>query len=175
METRPYLLLDIDGTLNPDLRGTWDSPDPDTRTRIRAAGWQMSPGPLFNGRPIWYNPTASATIRNIARQTGAELAWATRWNEQAQYFAAATGLPTDMPIAPTHPALTKAATVIPWTEGRPFVWIDDEQDVADACTEPWQHCVQVSITVGVTRGWLDETERFLKIVRQTVPFSRPND
>lgn len=160
--SRPYLLLDIDGTLNPDLRASWDSPDGPTRARVRAAGWHIH-NQLFNGRPIWYNPWTGEMLRNIAARTGAELAWATRWGPLAnQWFSPAIGLPFDLALAPTHPALAKGDTVLPWTQGRPFVWLDDEQAVADACTGPGQHCVMVDPFAGVTHWTLAETERLLE-------------
>lgn len=152
--TRPALLLDIDDTLNPDLRAlSPNNVDLDYR---------MVPDWLFNGRPVWYSPGIGAALRAVHERTGCELIWATRWNDLAnRVFGPLMGLP-ELPQAPTHPALGKPETILPWLGHRPFVWLDDEQYVIDAANaSPYGAGVKVSAGVGVRQGHLDEAENKL--------------
>lgn len=160
---RPLLLLDADGVLNPDFRSAWDGPQGDA---LRADGWVMVARPdggpfIFNGRPVWLNLNHGRKLSEVAERTGAELAWASRWHELANRLVAAViGLPP-LPVIWCDPERGKADSVIPWTQGRPFAWLDDE-DVAAACgAVTGAHAVHVDPLAGLTDADLDRAAGLL--------------
>ena len=129
-EQRPLLLIDVDFTLNPDLSGRWDGGEGDG---LREAGWVVLGGFAMNARPVWLNRFHGLKLLHAAEATGARLAWATRWHDLAnQVISPVLGLP-QMPVAPCDPHQEKPVTVIPWTQGRPFAWLDDEDSVIAGC------------------------------------------
>ena len=129
-EQRPLLLIDVDFVLNPDFRGTWDGEGGDS---LREAGWLILGDFTMNDRPVWLNRWHGLKLLHAAEATGAKLAWATRWHEYAnQVVAPVLGLP-QLPVAPCEPGKEKPLSVIPWTQGRPFAWLDDERSVIDGC------------------------------------------
>ncbi len=124
---RPLLLVDVDFVLNPDFTGRWDGPEGDA---LREAGWVVIGGFIFNDRPVWLNRFHGLKLMHAALATGAELAWATRWHGVAnQVVSPLLGLP-QMPVIP-FPRTGKAEAVVPWTQGRPFAWLDDEPGLAE--------------------------------------------
>ena len=127
---RPYLLVDVDFTLNPDFSAVWDGSEGE---RLRTRGWGIVQGFTMNGRPIWLNMGHGRELLRVAYETGAELAWATRWHHMAnQVVSPLLGLP-QLAVAPCDPAQEKPVSVIPWLQGRPFVWLDDEDAVIAGC------------------------------------------
>ncbi|WP_024936121.1 MULTISPECIES: HAD domain-containing protein [Actinomadura] len=124
----PVVLLDVDGVLNP-----FERPH---------RGFQRhrcSP----NGMPftLWLNPGHGPALLELAESTGAELAWASYWCDNAnEWIAPRVGLP-ELPFVPIpqfpgiHEGRTlgawKARHVAAWAEGRPFVWFEDEPDATD--------------------------------------------
>ena len=155
---RPYLLLDVDGVLNPDFRQTWDGPAGDT---ARADGWVMVVKPggdpfIFNERPVWLNVHHGRKLLALAEKAGAELVWATRWHDLAnQLLTVVIGLPP-MPVIWCNPAAGKPDSVIPWTMGRPFTWLDDEDGVVAACEAvPGGSAVKVDPLAGLTDADLE--------------------
>jgi hypothetical protein len=121
----PVVLLDVDGVLNP----------------LRRAGrgyhrHRASPGG-FTFR-LWLNAAHGPMLRALAAQSGAELAWASYWCENAnEWIAPRVGLPelpfVPIPRRPYDSELTlgawKARHVAAWVRRRPFVWFEDEPDV----------------------------------------------
>lgn len=119
------MLLDVDGVLNlgqfmPSAR----------RGRLRRdQGW-------YSGRAgDRHDPYAERIVLNrrwgpmlrSLEDEGAELAWATAWNEAANWFISPLLGLGELPWAPAvHKR--KAYTVVPWTEGRPWAWLEDRQD-----------------------------------------------
>jgi hypothetical protein len=76
-------------------------------------------------------------LLNLAEETGAELAWGTTWEHDANTFVGPViGLP-ELPVEPLKRVNglrdTKPAGVVPWTLGRPFVWFDDDLTVPGDC------------------------------------------
>jgi hypothetical protein len=127
---RPYLLVDVDFTLNPDFSAVWDGSEGEL---LRAAGWGVLQGFSMNARPVWLNIWHGRDLLRIAYETGAELAWATRWHQLAnEVLSPVLGLP-QLAVAPCDPQQEKPVTVIPWMQGRPFVWLDDEDAVIAGC------------------------------------------
>ncbi len=56
-----------------------------------------------------------------------------------------------LPVAPCDPYHEKPFTVIPWTQGRPFVWLDDEDAVVTMAGEaPGGNAVKVDPATGLT-------------------------
>jgi hypothetical protein len=129
---RPYLLLDVDGVLNPDFTN---------RTKMkrqrRSDDWVRTRG--YDGiksewYPLFLNRTHGPALLKLAAQTGAELAWGTTWNEDAnKWVGPVVGLP-NLPVL-TAKRWAKTATVLPALNGRPFVWLDDEPYVIAAADE----------------------------------------
>ena len=123
---RPYLLLDVDGMFN-NLAAVSNV---ELRERLQFQGWvseliTISSRGTFR---VTVNPAAGQWVLDLAAETGAELAWGTTWNHWAnQHIGPLLGLP-ELPVAPVR-GRDKAATVVPWTDGRPFVWLDDDPDL----------------------------------------------
>lgn len=71
------------------------------------------------------NPAHGRLLRVLAGAAGAELAWATTWEDLAnRYIGPVLGLP-ELPVVLPCEYGAKAGTVVPWTNGRPWVWFDD--------------------------------------------------
>ena len=152
---RPYLLVDVDFTLNPDFSQAWE--DPEEGKALREAGWVVISGFTMNDRPVWLNRLHGVKLLCAAEATGAKLAWATRWHDLAnQVISPLLGLP-QMPVAPCPPG-PKPDSVIPWTRGRSFAWLDDEQDVIDGCNG---NGVKVDPATGLTDADLEKAVALL--------------
>ena len=125
MPPRPYLLLDVDGPLNPHQ--ALEPPPGYDRHTIR------------EGEKTWnllLNQHHGVELNALAEVF--ELAWATSWEHGAnRLIAPRLGLPDDLPVI-SWPANARAATpptakrswktphIANWVGDRPFVWIDDE-------------------------------------------------
>ena len=157
---RPYLLIDVDFTLNPDFGAVWDG---DEGERLRAAGWGVLQGFTMNGRPVWLNIWHGRDLLRLAYESGAELAWATRWHQLAnEVLSPVLGLP-QIAVAPCDPQQEKPVTVIPWMQGRPFVWLDDEDAVAAlSAAAQGGFAVKVNPETGLTGANLDEAAALLE-------------
>jgi hypothetical protein len=120
--TRPLVLLDVDGVLN---LGKFMSSAQRGRLR-RDGGW-------YSGRAgdrrdpyaerIVLNRRWGPMLRSL-EEDGAELAWATAWNEAANWWISPLLGLGQLPVAPARDG-RKAFTVVPWTEGRPWAWLED--------------------------------------------------
>jgi hypothetical protein len=121
--TRPLLLLDVDGPLNP-----WAARTPPPRHvehRFRVSRW---------GRwlTVWLDPHLGPELLALAARTGAELAWATTWGHRANgEIGPALGLPPlpvvefAGPFAQSRPGW-KFPAVARFAYGRPLAWLDDD-------------------------------------------------
>jgi len=131
---RPWLLLDVDGPLNP-YAAPW------FRLGRPSAGYAFHHLTLGVGRSyrVALNPTHGAWLRDLS--TAVDLAWATTWRDEAnRLIAPVLGLPTDLPVIPLgvpSPGFPtygwKTDQVAAWVGDRPFVWFDDE--ITDATRE----------------------------------------
>lgn len=170
MTDRPLILIDVDGVLNPEFSSK------ERRRLRRHHGWIARHGYQSRNRfPLFLNPRHGPRLWRLAEETGAELAWATTWNENANSQVGRwLGLPT-LPVAPAK-RYSKAETVVPWTEGRPFVWLDDEPYIVEDCarlaTQP-HLVVPVNPHVGLTfpdlmrtYEWLSEQEWVMNNVKE---------
>jgi hypothetical protein len=157
------VLLDVDGVLNPVRRS------PGYR-RHRAF-----PVGLF--LKLWLNPDHGRMLRELIADTGAELVWASFWRDHAnRWIAPRVGLPSlaYVPIPPypkaadpdrPTPGGWKAGSVAAWAGTRPFVWFEDEPDVAGSLalhTDLGPHLVvRVDPALGLTGGHIDAARGWL--------------
>lgn len=144
---RPILAIDVDGVLNAISNGKPMKGWLDTR----ALGFR-----------IRYNPGHGAKLLAVGEDTGAELVWCITWEERAnEHIAPLVGLP-ELPWVPMEPGrdavvaaslhgdrqpgtryhsigAAKAAAMRAYADSRPFCWLDDEPDAAEAlrsCAAP---------------------------------------
>jgi hypothetical protein len=177
--TKPVIAIDVDGVLNPDAN---------SRQRSRLwyhHGWRRGRARLSvgdgGGIPLIINPETGVWLQKLAREAGADLLWATRWNSYANAFIAPlAGLPP-LPYVvtppywkwhPTEPGVRiwwpKASSVLELAAGRPLVWFDDEPaefTEAESLLKPGQQFLgvladpEVGLTesdVGKARAWLSQ-------------------
>ncbi|MER7501018.1 HAD domain-containing protein [Nonomuraea pusilla] len=117
---RPLLLVDVDGVLNPMGR-----PAPDFR-RYRCTLGAVT-------YTVHLNPAHGTRLLDLALATGAELAWATTWQDHAnEWISPRIGLPR-LPVVPIerrrsseHGEAAKTPSVAAYAGRRPFVWFDDQ-------------------------------------------------
>lgn len=128
--TGPLICLDVDGVVN---LGWFTSPE--RFAGLQAAGWHADrvtgdPTGLHEGFRVVLNPGWGLAPRGL-EDLGAELVWATGWNEGANlHVGPLLGLP-ELPVAPAvHGA--KASTVIPWGGLRPWAWLEDDPEELEA-------------------------------------------
>lgn len=146
MSDGPVILLDVDGVLN--LARFRSSRQRDRM--IRQGYFHRRPADPFGGDRLLVNLLrVKAAVRGLL-DLGAELAWATTWGASANdYFVPLLGLREVLPVAPVDfRCPSKACTVIPWTRGRPWAWLEDQQrelDVAVALTGEGVPCCPVLV------------------------------
>lgn len=160
---RPLVLLDVDGVLN--LAQFLSSRERDRlvyRHRWRG-GRAGDPHDRYANR-IVLNRAWGPMLLSLA-EAGAELAWATGWQDEANwYIGPLLGLP-ELRVAPAvHGA--KAGTVIPWTQGRPWAWFEDnghELEEASALSQDRPHLpVLVERETGLTQEHVNRVADWLE-------------
>lgn len=131
--TRPLLLIDVDGPLNP--YGARHMPEgytdhsiapPSWLVGVSAAGQVLSNGGALS---VWLDHTHGAALQALPY----DLVWCTTWGDDANAFIGPEiGLP-ELPVLPLGNAAPrqdhtfwKTWPVIKYCAGRPFAWIDDE-------------------------------------------------
>ncbi|MEU0094728.1 HAD domain-containing protein [Kribbella sp. NPDC006257] len=129
MQTRPLLLLDIDGPLNP------------YRAKEIPPGYELHE--IQEGDKKWtllLNQQHGIELNALAETF--DLVWATSWEHGAnRLIAPRLGLPDTLPVI-TWPADArtgalrlrrswKTSSVADWVGGRPFAWVDDEVNRRD--------------------------------------------
>jgi hypothetical protein len=126
---RPWLLMDVDGPLNP-FAAPWFA------TLRPEDGYEFHLLTPKGGQtyPVALNPGHGRMLSTLA--VAYDLAWATTWEDDAnRLIAPILGLPTDLPVVPL-PVPTrlpvdrcwKTEHVARWVGDRPFAWFDDEID-----------------------------------------------
>jgi hypothetical protein len=116
------VLLDVDDVLNPGFSAA-------VRGRLASReGWVGRWCDLPEGRfRLFVNPRHGAWLRELVRETGVRLAWGTTWQQAAnEYVCPLLGLPR-LPVAPMRAGAVKAPSMVPWTAGAPFAWIDNDE------------------------------------------------
>jgi hypothetical protein len=159
-DLRPLVLVDVDGVLNVLASAK------QRRRLCYHEGWLQrrvdAGGLTFR---LFVNPANGPLLWKLVRETGAELAWGTTWEDYANpCVGRLLGLP-DLRWAPVRDGDHKADGIVPWTQGRPFVWFDDEPDAAEvtarlAGDQP-HLVVQVDESVGLTADHLAEARAWL--------------
>jgi hypothetical protein len=122
---KPLILVDVDGVLNP-----LGPPSTDFRRYRCPLG-----GEVYT---VHLNRRHGTRLLELALRTGAELVWATTWEEHAnEWIAPRIGLPR-LPVIPvgavagtTRGEMFKTPNVAEYVAGRPFVWFDDMVYAAD--------------------------------------------
>ncbi|MDP9849208.1 HAD domain-containing protein [Streptosporangium lutulentum] len=122
---KPLVLLDVDGVLNPQRRSF-----------LRFRRYEVVIDGEAHG--ILLDPRHGAKLVALARDTGAELAWATSWEQHANTeISPRIGLP-HLPVITVAGDLTswtgehfKTRPVADYVRHRPFVWFDDDLTPAD--------------------------------------------
>lgn len=135
--TKPLLLIDVDGPLNPTM----------SLSQARAAGYQRyQMNPLTESGQSWRDVHGMRLRVFLNRAHGTallelaelyDLVWATTWRDDANaWIAPRLGLPrlpfielTDRPFnSETRKDGTywKTHEIVQYVDGRPFVWIDDQ-------------------------------------------------
>lgn len=147
--TRPLLLLDVDGVLNP-----FDA----VRCPSGFAEHDLFP----DEEPVRVNPGHGAWITELGDVY--DVAWATFWNENANRLLVPVlgiaPLPIlTMPSAPCHPS-AKVPLIAEFCRDRPAVWIDDAQTPEALTwsgnrTEPTL-LIPIDPAVGLTRHSVDQ-------------------
>ena len=124
---RPWLLIDVDGVLNPLMVA-----DDFELHELRPIGW--------TGPPLTVQLTPRHGEWITALTDVFDLVWATTWEQSANLLISPiVGLPTDLPVIPfVEPRLRhdwevsfKSPSVARWVEGHSFVWLDDSIGAAD--------------------------------------------
>lgn len=165
-EGPPIVLIDVDGVLNPAFS---------SKKRSRLAyhdGWISTWGHVDGDRyRLFLNPEHGRQLRKLANDTGAELAWGTTWAEHANYeVGPLIGLPV-LPVATVRIG-AKGESVQEWTNGRPWVWFDDQWSVlteaSEKATEQGQRhlAVKVDPAAGLQPEHLAEARDWLTAVNE---------
>jgi hypothetical protein len=164
----PLILLDVDGVLNP--------------AGAHVAGYRRQwVFPNGIAHRLQLNSEHGPMLTDMADATDAELVWASYWRARANtWIAPRIGLPAlrFIPIPtrirlsskPPSPGPWKARHAAAWAGRTPFVWFEDDTQVAGCLArEPGlgKHLVvQVDPAVGLTgqhvaqaRVWLDDLDR----------------
>ncbi|WP_433262842.1 HAD domain-containing protein [Actinosynnema sp. CS-041913] len=121
-DPKPLVLLDVDGPLNP-----WAAkapPDGYVEFRWRLSRWSRKT------QHAWLNPAHGPALLDLAERVGADLAWATTWEDRAN---ATIGPALGLPVLPVvglrayegRPGW-KYAAVGRFAAGRPLAWVDDD-------------------------------------------------
>lgn len=127
MDTRPLLLIDVDGPLNPWSAKPTRRPEGYITLRLRPAGWEHAKNPLR----VWLNPEHGPMLLAFAEEHGAELVWATTWmNDANTMIGPVIGLPPLRVIDYLdHPGTIKGwkyPATLAFAANRPLVWFDDD-------------------------------------------------
>jgi hypothetical protein len=163
MDGRPLILVDWDGVIN-----VLTSSKARSRLCFREH-WRQT----WIERPFlraFWNPRVVPWLLHLAEDTGAELAWGSKWEEEAAYrYGPLIGLPV-LPYSPANAVPSKAHGVVPWTAGRPFVWFDDEAHetapAAELCGDQPHLVILTDERYGLEREHIDEAREWLLALPQ---------
>ena len=157
--TRPYLLIDIDGVLNPLNGGT----KPAGFKRYELAGYD-----------VWLNQRHGDWLKALGAWF--DLVWATTWEHEARLIATVLSLPLDMPVIEfdrdSEDNTWKLSDVRSFVGKRPLAWIDDDlwEDAfewADKRSSPTL-LIRVAPHRGLTQAHVERLEDFGRNLTDTV-------
>ena len=117
--TRPVLLIDVDGVLNPEGSRRTIGRREDVRFRKYSLG----------GFRVFLSRDHGAWLAGLADRY--DLAWCTTWEHDANRLVSPlVGLPRDLPVVTFDWSVSarKLPFVDAWLAGRPALWIDDDID-----------------------------------------------
>jgi hypothetical protein len=124
-DTRPLLLLDVDGPLNPYAMHRSNVVDAGyTAHRMTPEGWIGQP------LRVLLNPDHGPLLTDLAAEHDMELVWATTWEGAANtLIGPAIGLP-ELPVISFGDSIYnkhwKFTAVLKYAGDRDLVWIDDD-------------------------------------------------
>ncbi|MFF5019437.1 hypothetical protein [Streptomyces sp. NPDC001165] len=136
-DTKPLLLLDVDGPLNPFGAPPHRRPAGYQTHRMKPDNWiaQHDGLPEHRVKPlrVWLNPAHGPALMALPY----ELVWATTWEHDANdWIGWRIGLPReqDLPVIEFGDQWTvrpdgtyvKTWPVVAYAAGRPFAWVDDQ-------------------------------------------------
>ncbi|MEW2493856.1 hypothetical protein AB0942_09950 [Streptomyces nodosus] len=136
-DTKPLLLLDVDGPLNPFDAPPHRRPAGYRTHRMKPDNWIAQHGgmPEHRVKPlrVWLNPSHGPALMALPY----ELVWATTWEHDANdWIGWRIGLPReqDLPVIEFGDQWTvrpdgtyvKTWPIVEYTAGRPFAWVDDQ-------------------------------------------------
>ncbi|MFD1656968.1 hypothetical protein ACFSL4_01640 [Streptomyces caeni] len=137
MTTRPLLLLDVDGPLNPFDAPPHRRPAGYETHRLKPDTWIAQhhgvPKRLVKPLRVWLNPAHGPALLKLPY----ELVWATTWEHDANdWIGWRIGLPRNqnLPVIEfdsqfvrrSDGTYVKTWTVVEYAAGRPFAWVDDQ-------------------------------------------------
>ena len=177
--TRPLLLIDVDGPLNPyaasnNTINKFNRQNP-------ARGYRTHKISGYKVRLARWHGTSLKALDHIF-----DLAWATTWEQQANTeIGPRIGLPDlpvisfqDLPDQPPVPGLYwKTSTIVDYCKGRPFAWVDDEisrideQYVTDRHHAPAK-LLKINPATGLTPEHFDELEDWAAQIRKQALYQR---
>ncbi|GGY23821.1 HAD domain-containing protein [Streptomyces tanashiensis] len=125
--TKPLLLIDVDGPLNPYAAQRERRPEGYATHRMSPTAWTGTK-PLR----VWLDPDHGDEL--IALAEAYELVWATTWKGEAnEWIGPRLGLPElpfiDWPTmhgAAPRGTFWKTQYILEYAAGRPFAWVDDD-------------------------------------------------
>lgn len=152
---RPYLLIDVDGVLNPF--GTSRAPDGFARHELL-------------GYDVWLSPRHGLWLNALA--TWFDLVWATTWEHDApRLIAPILKLPSDIPVIEFRQSegeTWKLGDVAHFAGSKPLAWIDDDL-FGDAFAWADQRSaptllIRTSSSVGLTEQEVWRLESFGRVI-----------
>lgn len=174
--TRPLILLDVDGPLNPYEAKPTQRPGGYTTHRLTPTGWR--------GKPlrVWLAPEHGPLLLAFAERHDAELVWATTWESDANtMIGPVIGLP-ELPVirfggAPWQRKNWKFDGVAEYAGDRPLVWFDDDFGIYHAEAQVFLArrgdrptlLHHVSPRVGLTTLDLDQAGAWLAALKEKTP------
>ncbi|MEV4436574.1 hypothetical protein [Streptomyces sp. NPDC049585] len=183
MSRRPLLFLDIDGPLNPYATPSGTCPEDYVTVHLSAEARRPSavgsPRSYMRPETMWLNPVHGQALLAL----GFELCWASAWMGDAnRWVGSALGLPV-LPFVDFGDALMrerpdgvhwKSAPLVAHADGRPFVWVDDEQSEADhayiTTTHPAQALLHhVNPRIGLRHDDFTTLAGFIATLNSSVP------
>lgn len=117
--SRPLLLLDVDGPLNPFAAKATRRPEGFITRRLAPGGVTYR---------VWLNPLHGGQLLRFAEKHDVELVWATTWEHEAnRLIGPVIGLP-ELPVIEWgfKAIMWKFNGVLEYAEGRPLAWLDDD-------------------------------------------------
>ena len=152
MNAKPWLLIDVDGVLNPNPAMWGDTPEGFVAYRIKPEGYTRA----FR---VGLNPAHGAML--LAMTDVFRLGWATSWEHEANTkIGPKIGLPA-LPVAEVGNQGYKVDGILGLVGDDPFVWLDDyassreKRDLADRHGGENHLVIDVDPTTGMTQADLD--------------------